>query len=87
MNDYTLSSFERLRESKKTHSLERVGPALPASTELDLHLDAAVDLLGPALVVDSELDHVSVLFVEGSRTKKGGEGEEKKKERNEKSAR
>lgn len=38
-----------------------VGLALPAAVEFDAHLDTAIDFFGASLIIDTELNHVSVL--------------------------
>lgn len=48
-------------ETEKSNSLEGVRSALPASSQFDLHLDAAIDLLRSSLVVNPKLDHVAIL--------------------------
>jgi hypothetical protein len=45
---------------------------LPATIQLDAHLHTAIDLLGPALIVDAQLEHVAVPEGEGSGLDPGG---------------
>lgn len=49
------------------NALEVIGRVLPVAADLDLDLDAAVDLLLAALVVDAELDDVAVFERKGAR--------------------
>jgi hypothetical protein len=51
---------------KKKISLERINPRLPLPSQLDADLDALVDVLGAALVVDAELQDVAVFDLVGA---------------------
>ena len=41
--------------------VEGVGALLPFAADFDAHLDAAVDLFGATLIVDAELENVTIL--------------------------
>jgi hypothetical protein len=48
------------------NSLKRINPRLPLPPQLDSDLDALVDVLGAALVVDAELEDVTVFDLVGA---------------------
>lgn len=44
-------------------ALERIGLRLPFSSHFDTDLNASVDLLGSALIVDTELEDIAIVEV------------------------
>lgn len=52
---------------EKGDALEGGGSVLPVAADLDLDLDAAVDFLLAALIIDAELDDVAVFQWKGAR--------------------
>lgn len=59
LKSHTISS--RLLLLAQTNSLEAIHPSLPTPIQLNLHLDTAINLLGPSLIIHSQLQHIPIL--------------------------
>ena len=67
---FVLSESRSARGSvviREGYGLECVRSGLPFSVYLNLYLDAFVNVLGTTLVVDSELEDITILEFERSR--------------------